>query len=602
MTSFPSSGGGAERSIDLTRVIQDLVFAVDGLVFVVLAGYGAIDAFRRRSIASAWFGGMFSALVVVVLAGRFAQQAQLDHPALGQLMVAILALVPFCLYRFTRMFAHGARFFDLLSTALTVIVIGAALTIPIPPDRADWSFAAELFVWTFLAHWLVLSAVSATYFFLEANQSQGVAARRMRLFAWATIVLAGALLLAGSITAKQGSAIDAVIQLSGATAAVLFWFALVPPRPLRIIWRAREAEDYNLAVRSLLSGEAPTAVRQRLLQAAVRMTGARGAALFDADGTPLDTLNLDREQAIELARAAEESPDGGTGAMRAGRLLVAVGDATPFFGVDERRLLDTLGAFGQIAEEQAGVLERERIANQRLREVDQLKTEFVAMVAHDLRSPMAVISGFADTIRDRWDDLPDTRKLQFLDMISRNTHSLAEFVEDVLQVARLESGQFHYDLQPFHPRTVVDRIVTEFGLAHPDLQLTIDVPEDLPAAVGDEERNWQILTNLLSNAMKFSPDAARVCVQVRCLDAEDAVSISVRDEGVGISPEDQLRLFQRFSRVGERRATAGTGLGLYIVKSMVEAQGGRIWVQSAPGNGSTFTYTLPCAPTERETA
>lgn len=143
---------------------------------------------------------------------------------------------------------------------------------------------------------------------------------------------------------------------------------------------------------------------------------------------------------------------------------------------------------------------------------------------------------------------------------------------------------------------VVQRIVKDLQISHPDLALTIDAPDELPDALGDADRNWQILTNLVSNAMKFSDGEPTVDVRIRTLLDEQAVMIAVRDHGVGISSEDMPRLFRRFSRVGAtRRTVAGTGLGLYIVKAMVEAQGGRIWVQSEPGEGSTFTYTLPIA-------
>ena len=239
------------------------------------------------------------------------------------------------------------------------------------------------------------------------------------------------------------------------------------------------------------------------------------------------------------------------------------------------------------------------MANERLRQVDQLKTEFVAMVAHDLRSPMSVISGFADTIHDRWDVLPDVQKLEYLRLISRNTRSLAEFVEDVLQVARMESGELHYDMQAFDARLVVQRIVMDMQVAHPELTLSVQAPEQLPDVLGDVDRNWQILTNLVSNAMKFSNGEPRIEVELKTLAAEGKLAIAVRDNGVGIADEDLPRLFRRFSRVGPtRRTVSGTGLGLYIVKSMVEAQGGRIWVDSRPGEGSTFTYTLPFATTE----
>jgi len=163
----------------------------------------------------------------------------------------------------------------------------------------------------------------------------------------------------------------------------------------------------------------------------------------------------------------------------------------------------------------------------------------------------------------------------------------------------MESGELSYALEPFDARDVVGRIATEMRVVHPDLSLTVDAPAELPNALGDAERNWQILTNLVNNAMKFSDGEPSVRVRITTIPDERAVSIAVHDNGMGIASEDLPRLFRRFSRVGpSRRTVAGTGLGLYIVKSMVEAQGGRIWVQSELGAGSTFTYTVPMADQE----
>ena len=161
--------------------------------------------------------------------------------------------------------------------------------------------------------------------------------------------------------------------------------------------------------------------------------------------------------------------------------------------------------------------------------------------------------------------------------------------------ARGEVELTNYDVHPFDARTVVQRIVTDMQAAHPDLRLTVDAPSELPEALGDEERNWQILNNLVSNAVKFSIGEPEVRVEISVIPEERAVAIAVQDNGVGISDEDMPRLFRRFSRVGQQggQKVPGTGLGLYIVKSMVEAQGGRIWVQSEPGRGTKFTIRVP---------
>jgi PAS domain S-box-containing protein len=227
--------------------------------------------------------------------------------------------------------------------------------------------------------------------------------------------------------------------------------------------------------------------------------------------------------------------------------------------------------------------------------LDRLKNDFVAMIAHDLRSPMSVIAGFAETLGKRWDRLPAEQRTLLLEGISRNVYSLDHLVEDVLQVARLESGQFSYEMEPFDLGALIERTAGETSESHSGQKIELDVPPSLPLARGDELRNWQILTNLLSNAFKFSASGRPVKVAVTVL--ADALKVEVIDRGVGIASEDVDRLFNKFSRVSQNGGKAGgTGLGLYICRLMVEAQGGSIGVASQPGEGSTFYYTIPRVP------
>ncbi|HVF19396.1 MAG TPA: GAF domain-containing sensor histidine kinase [Mycobacteriales bacterium] len=239
-------------------------------------------------------------------------------------------------------------------------------------------------------------------------------------------------------------------------------------------------------------------------------------------------------------------------------------------------------------------LDDERQTTQRLRELDQLKNEFVGVVAHDLRSPMTVIVGYIETVLQHWDDLTDDVKRDLLGVASRNTTRLSNLVEDVLQVARIESGDFPYEIAEFDLGALVDRTVSEMNAARSDRAVVADVPAGLPKAYGDEDRQWRVLTNLISNAQKFSPPDTPVVVSVRA--TGDMLEVRVVDRGPGIPAEDLSRLFGKFSRLsapptGEK----GTGLGLYICKALVEAQGGEVGAESRVGEGTTMRYTIPQA-------
>lgn len=248
--------------------------------------------------------------------------------------------------------------------------------------------------------------------------------------------------------------------------------------------------------------------------------------------------------------------------------------------------------------ERANLVEQQNQMIERLRELDEMKTEFVSMVSHDLRSPMATIAGFADTLRYNWSAFDDEHKLEILERISRNTNQLARFVENILQVSQIESGRLTYDIRDVDLKELVHRVVEENTRISPEsdgVGIELSFPDALPPVRADEIRQWQIITNLVTNALKFSPPDEPVRVEVR-VEGDSAV-VAVTDSGFGIKKEDMARLFKKFSRLEQPPGlkVKGTGLGLYICKAMIEAQGGEVWVESEPGRGTTFSYTVPLA-------
>jgi PAS domain S-box-containing protein len=237
---------------------------------------------------------------------------------------------------------------------------------------------------------------------------------------------------------------------------------------------------------------------------------------------------------------------------------------------------------------------REREAGAQLSEANRGRQGLIAMVAHDLRTPVGVVHGTADMLLRDWDHLDDGGRIQMIRMILSTTTRLSALVDDVLDMARIESGQLRYE------RGVLDLVTTVLRAAgdiDPTRERIVVVPRADDVQVrGDERRVWQIITNLLSNAMKFSPGTEQVEVSI---EAEDQIGrVSVTDHGSGIAEDDQRKLFEPFSRIGTRRTAAGeggTGLGLYIARSLVTAQGGQIGATSTVGAGSTFSFTLPLA-------
>ena len=241
------------------------------------------------------------------------------------------------------------------------------------------------------------------------------------------------------------------------------------------------------------------------------------------------------------------------------------------------------------------LFEQQRETIRRLEELDQLKDEFVATIAHDMRSPLSTVVGMAELLRTRWSELDDERRLGMAKTIEDNAAALAEFAEDVLDVAALDSGLFRFEIRPFDMNALLKRTTEHFRIGSGHREILVRVEPDLPDAVGDERRTWQVLTNLISNALKFS--SPNDPVEISAARSSEGVQVSVRDGGRGIERDQLEVIFDRFTRLPDTNmgGRTGAGLGLYISKSMVEAQGGRIWVSSSLGRGSVFSFSLPCA-------
>jgi len=229
----------------------------------------------------------------------------------------------------------------------------------------------------------------------------------------------------------------------------------------------------------------------------------------------------------------------------------------------------------------------------RFRQAEELKSTFVSVVSHELKTPVALIKGYAETLRREDADWDRETMQESLDVIAEEADHLTHLIDSLLEASRIQAGGLKLtptDVQlPRLAEKVVDGFQTQTGIH----TFEIDFPPDFPAMWGDPERLQEVLSNLVSNAVKYSPDGGTVWVGGRS--DRTGVTIYVADQGIGIPPEEQSRIFDRFHRVdsGLHRRTEGTGLGLYLVKAIVEAHGGRVWVESAPGRGSIFMFTLP---------
>jgi len=238
----------------------------------------------------------------------------------------------------------------------------------------------------------------------------------------------------------------------------------------------------------------------------------------------------------------------------------------------------------------------------KLKELDQLKDDFVSAVSHELRSPLSAISGYVELLRSKpLEKITAEKREKALGIIQESTNRLTHFINEILDLTKLKAGQVEVHYRPFDVEEAVEEVVGLFQplLEKKSLEWRIDVPPDMPVIPADAEKIRQILTNLISNALKFTPSGGTIRIWAR--NHIEFIQISVQDTGVGIPSEAKEAVFERFRQVKgakEHAGQKGTGLGLAIAKGNVEVHGGRIWIESEFGEGTTVHFTLPVRPQE----
>jgi len=231
-------------------------------------------------------------------------------------------------------------------------------------------------------------------------------------------------------------------------------------------------------------------------------------------------------------------------------------------------------------------------AEEKLREIDQMKSEFLSNVSHELRTPLQSIGGFAKLILEG--KVPDVATQQeFLQIIDRESQHLNVLISSLLDMSRLESGRFQINKRRLPVRdTFIDSLKMFHSLARDkDVSLSEEIPAVLPEIEIDGERLRQVIVNLMSNAIKFSDPGGKVTARAKT--GEKEILFQVKDRGIGMKKKAMAHLFERFYRAEDKLARGGTGLGLFISKQIIEAHGGQIWAESKIGEGSTFSFTLP---------
>jgi signal transduction histidine kinase len=258
-------------------------------------------------------------------------------------------------------------------------------------------------------------------------------------------------------------------------------------------------------------------------------------------------------------------------------------------------LLQTFAAQSVLAIQNARLFREIEDKSRQIEAANRHKSEFLANMSHELRTPLNAIIGFSEVLGERMFGELNEKQAEYTEDILSSGRHLLSLINEILDLSKVEAGRMELEVATFDLPLAIDNartFVRERATRH-GINLDVTVDERLGDFVGDERKIKQILLNLLSNAVKFTPEGGRIGINAR--QADGSVEISVSDTGIGISPEDQAKIFEEFRQVGGdyTHKREGTGLGLTLAKKFVELHGGKIWVESEVGKGSTFSFTLP---------
>jgi signal transduction histidine kinase len=265
------------------------------------------------------------------------------------------------------------------------------------------------------------------------------------------------------------------------------------------------------------------------------------------------------------------------------------------FSTEIVNLLQTFASQSALAIQNARLFREIEEKSQQIEAANRHKSEFLANMSHELRTPLNAIIGFSEVLQERFFGELNEKQAEYTDDILTSGRHLLSLINEILDLSKVEAGRMELELATFDLPLAIDNartFVRERATRH-GITLDVKVDDRLGDFTGDERKIKQILLNLLSNAVKFTPEGGRIGINAR--QTNGAVEISVIDTGIGIAPEDQPKIFEEFRQVGTDYAhkVEGTGLGLTLAKKFVELHGGKIWVESEVGKGSTFIFTLP---------
>jgi signal transduction histidine kinase len=555
--------------------------AADALQYVNIAAFGLL-AFvclrawlEQRSPAAFWAFATFGLLAAVAVTGPIVDATGDEQVWVTKIVLALVVFFPYFLYRFAVSFRAVPRAFELAVVAATVSLAVWALILPEVPDEGEpWKAGFAAFVAALLVQWTFLSLFVALRLWRAGTAQPTVVRYRVRLLAAGAVALAVVLVLAAAASDHPSAAFELLSGLLTLMSSLLFFIGFAPPKALRKTWREPEERLLRASVDRLLMAAEPEDVTEIVLPQMANMVGASGVALLDADGRVLGSYGTD-----------PHAPGGKRFEFSQGAVVAWIGPYAPLFAQEEFDLLRSLGGFALLAWQRKSQVAQERRA---LEEADHLKTNFIALASHELRTPATVIHGLASTLHLRGDRLDSDQIVNLRRTLYEQTDRMRRLVDQLLDLSRLEANGIRIDPQPLAVRERVRELVETLA-GENARDVTIAVDASLEALV-DQQAFDRIVSNLIVNATRYGAPPIEISAEQR----DRHFRLTVADRGHGVPAEFVPQLFDRFTRSGDSRERAeGAGLGLAIAKSYAQAHGGDLLYDDVLPHGARFQLVLP---------
>jgi len=551
---------------------------------------------RHRSLALA-----LGSLAVLILVSPAFGGAGIASQVVTDLGAVLFLVSGYGLVMFRDSFFPYSTFWKWVLIGLIVLVGALAITLQLPanPDSPH-SPAQTLALVALIGVWAYCILEPTVTFWLAARGRPAVEKARLRAISTG---YAGLLLVVvfGTIAGSLNGALTVIVDLLALAIVPVLYVAFFPPAWLRRIWRQPEEDEFRRALHGLLLYSPDRAtLADRALSWAERLVGGEAAYVVDSDGsilaargmTSADAAALTRRSDLVKHRADGHAPWQSGSTVVApldlsqgwGAIVIVSGRLSPMFGDDE------LSRLRQYAASITAGLDRV-LMNSRIAALERAKTDFLNIASHELRGPMTVIKGYL-TMLDAGalgDIAPKARSV--LPLLISKSDEVNWMIEQMIEASRLEEGRLALRRRRMDIVELTDSAIDGVKMLMSGHELKVDVPVEPIEANVDPDRFQIVVRNLLSNAAKYSPSGTDIVVDVRR--GDDSAFVSVRDQGVGITKEDQARLFTRFGRIETPAHVQGTGLGLWLSREIARMHEGDLTVDSRPGAGSNFTFTVP---------